>query len=162
MNYIKIQLHDIANGPGDRVTLWLSGCHWHCEDCQNPETWDPTVGHPVDRLVMIKIKELLAPSYVSGLTITGGDPFYPSNRSGLYDLVKYIREAYPNKSIWVWTGYDYESISDSPVLDYIDVLVDGRYDKTLKDVSLPYCGSSNQRVIDIKKSTKKKVVLYEE
>ena len=108
MNYAKIKKHDIANGPGVRVSLYVSGCTHHCRNCFNPETWDFASGQPFDEAAEREILEALKPSYIRGLSLLGGEPFEPENRPALIELVKKVRETFPEKSVWCYTGYDYE------------------------------------------------------
>ncbi len=161
MNYIKIEGSSLSNGLGWRVVLWVSGCNHHCTNCHNPETWNENAGKPFTDKQKQKIMELLSHKYINGLTLSGGDPLYPNNRETILDLVKAVKETYKDKDIWLYTGYDYKDIKDLEILDYIDVVVDGKYDEQLRDVSLSFRGSSNQRIIDVKKTkeTGKEVIL---
>ena len=162
MNYAAIKNCDIANGPGVRVSLFVSGCRHHCKDCFNPETWDFACGEPFDEAVMDKLLALLAPGYIRGITYLGGEPFEPENQKTLVGLLRKVRESYPEKNIWCYTGYLYDEqlLNDSrarceytdEMLSMIDVLVDGEFVEALKDIRLVFRGSSNQRVIDVKKS----------
>lgn len=176
MNYIKWTYPDIANGPGCRLTLWVAGCNHHCKGCHNPQTWDQNAGQPFTEETKDKIIEMLRPDYIQGLTLSGGDPLYPENRPGVLNLLASIREEYDGtKDVWLWTGYRWEDILPTigdeypedelwQVIPYFcDVIVDGEFVEKQKDISLPYCGSRNQRVIDCKKSLKiGKIVLWEE
>ena len=130
MKYIKIEKDNIINGPGVRVVLWFSGCEHHCKDCHNPETWDPTIGLPINGETVTEIFNELHKDHVKGLSLSGGDPFYKNNRDSLFLLVKSCKEAYPDKDIWCWTGYNFEDIKDEPAMKYIDILVDGRFSMT--------------------------------
>lgn len=159
MNFQKITKFDTSNGPGIRTVLWVSGCNHHCKNCHNPDTWDATSGVPFDEGTLKEVLDSLAPSYIEGLTLSGGDPMYPENRSTIEYVVSSVKKVYPEKSIWMYTGYDYENISDSPILDYVDVLVDGPYLDKLRDLTLPYCGSKNQRVIDLKATRSRGTVI---
>ena len=159
MNYHKITTCDVANGPGIRVVLWTSGCDHHCKNCHNPETWDKDSGKPFDKKAVDKILVELSHEYIAGLTLSGGDPLFPSNRDTILGLVKEVKNRYPQKSIWLYTGYRYEQIKGEYLLDYVDVIVDGPYVDSLRDVSLPYCGSSNQRVIDVKESKESQTIV---
>lgn len=166
MNYHNITTDDMLNGDGLRVVLWVSGCNHHCKDCQNPETWNPRSGILFDNSAMAEIEKELKRPEISGLTISGGDPFHPSNRIMVHRIVKHVRKKYPDKTIWIYTGYLYEYLRRSKVFDntlrQIDVLVDAQYDPTYSDVNYPWAGSINQRVIDVKRSLKEgEVVLYE-
>ena len=162
MNYQKITKYDIANGEGVRVVLWVSGCNHHCEGCQNPETWDPTSGQPFTKEVMDELLEALEPDYISGLTLSGGDPLFPKNRETIYKILQTVKRIYPQKPIWLYTGYKWEEIKHNPwITAYTDVIVDGEFIANQKDITLPWCGSTNQRVIDVEKSVlQRKVVLY--
>ena len=213
MNYHNITYPDMNNGDGLRVVLWLSGCSHHCYNCQNPQTWDANSGIPFDESAKKELFRELDKDYISGLTLTGGDPLFESNLDGVLDLVteinkRYnfqkvdsanpckmdasevkntheIRILYPNKSIWIYSGYTWESIMNyascsTDDFDYIeelytdeqyekrkkiismcDVMVDGRYIDSQRDIALKWRGSFNQRVIDTQKSLKEnKIVLY--
>ena len=158
MNYASIKSCDIANGPGVRVSLFVSGCTHHCKDCFNEEAWDFSYGAPFTEAVMEEILNLLAPHYIRGITYLGGEPFDPRNQEGLLILSRKIRSAYPEKSIWAFTGYVYGG--NLPVLpgvtrellSSLDVLVDGPFIAAQKNLSLRFRGSSNQRLIDMKKT----------
>ena len=159
MNYAAIKTCDIANGPGVRVSLFVSGCRHHCKDCFHPETWDFSYGEPCDEAVMDKILAMLAPAYIRGITYLGGEPFEPENQRALLPLVKRVRQALPEKNIWAYTGFLYEDLLregshprcevTDELLSLVDVLVDGRFVEALKDISLRFRGSSNQRLIDL-------------
>lgn len=168
------------NGDGLRVVLWLSGCSHHCYNCQNPQTWNPDNGIPFDEDAKQEIFEELSKDYISGITLSGGDPLYQENVSQVLSLIKEIKEKFPDKTIWLYTGYTYEQImwpvitSDfnperdklisekRKILQLCDVLVDGEYIDEQRDITLKWKGSANQRVIDVQKSIKdKKVQLYE-
>ena len=154
MNYAKILPLDIANGPGFRVTLFVSGCRQHCPGCFNPETWDFNYGQEFMGKALMELMELIDNPHVRGLSILGGDPFEPENIKTVTDICKLVKATRPNKDIWVWTGYDFieDGLIKYPIMRYIDVLVDGRFEEGLKDLRLKYRGSSNQRVIDVSKS----------
>lgn len=165
MNYIKITKHDIANGIGVRVVLWVSGCTVHCYNCQNPSTWNFTAGQPFTNDTMTELLEALSPDYISGLTLSGGHPLEQVNQQQISNIVKTVKTKLPSKTIWLYTGYTYEQILKSKfianeILPYIDILVDGKYDYTKRDITLSWCGSSNQRVIDIQKSLKENKVIF--
>lgn len=149
MFYGKINELDIANDPGFRVSVFVSGCRNHCKGCFNPETWDFDYGEPFYTETIDKIYKAMKPNYIDGLTILGGDPFEIENRLDVARLCKIMKAVYPTKTIWVYTGYKYEDLKDLPVMTYIDVLVDGPYIENLKDLSLRFRGSSNQRLIDV-------------
>lgn len=161
MNYAAIKPCDIANGPGVRVTLFVSGCTHHCKGCFQPETWDFDYGTPFTDEVADRILNLLSPAYVHGLTLLGGEPFEPDNRAGLLPLVRRVRAQYPEKTIWAFSGYLYENLlagnpgpaeTAAELLSLVDVLVDGPFVEAKKDLSLRFCGSSNQRLIDLNKT----------
>lgn len=161
MGYIKIEEDNMVNGEGIRTVLWFAGCHWHCKGCHNPETWDPERGKQITGETITYILETLHRSYVQGLTLSGGDPFYPTNRESLLVIAKACKEAYPEKDIWCWTGYNFEDIKDDPATKYIDVMVDGNFSmiQRIEDLKrgdaeelLKYRGSSNQRVIDVQRT----------
>ena len=158
MNYAAIKNCDIANGPGVRVSLFVSGCRHHCKDCFNPETWEFSYGEPFDEAVIDKILAMLTPAYIRGITYLGGEPFDPRNQEGLLLLSRKIRERLPKKSIWAFTGYVYggnlpivPDVTDE-LLSALDVLVDGPFIAAQKNLSLRFRGSSNQRLIDMKKT----------
>ena len=168
MNYHKIEKTSIANGEGIRVVLWVSGCSLHCRGCHNPETWSLCSGQPFDEKAKKELFEALDKPYIQGITFSGGHPFEKYNRSTIYCLVKEIKEKFPQKDIWLYTGYTWEEIWASDIreiertLYWIDVLVDGKYVEEERDITLKWRGSRNQRVIDVKSSLKQdKVVLWE-
>ena len=148
MRYHDITKDDMRNGPGLRAVLWVAGCEHHCPGCQNPVTWDPDDGLVFDKKAHDELMEILARDYISGLTLSGGDPLFPGNRDAVLALCREVKSAYPGKTIWLYTGYDYEDIRDLEVMQYIDAVVDGRYEEDKRDVLLHWKGSSNQRVID--------------
>lgn len=163
MNYIKITKCDIANGPGCRVTLWVSGCAHHCLHCHNQETWSLNSGTCFTIETMDELLSCASQSYISGLTFSGGDPLHPENYSTVMMIAKIFKEKFPDKTIWLWTGYLWEEIKCLYRIENIDVLIDGEYAESLKDLSLKWRGSSNQRVIDVKKSIESNdVILYKE
>lgn len=152
MHYGKINPIDIANGTGVRVSLFVSGCRNRCKGCFNPETWSFNYGKPFEVQAVREILEALTPEYISGLTILGGDPFEPENIEILTTLCFMVKSGFPNKTIWIYTGYLYEDFKDREIMSYIDVLVDGRFIEAQKDISLKFRGSSNQRLIDVQAS----------
>lgn len=162
MNYATIKNCDIANGPGVRISLFVSGCTHRCKGCFNEVAWDFNYGEPFTEETVEMILKMMAPSYIKGITLLGGEPFEPQNQPALLELVKRIRQNYPEKSIWVFSGYLYEKdilagrLGDPSItrafLEHIDVLVDGPFVESLKDLSLRFRGSSNQRLIDVKRS----------
>ena len=161
MRYHNITKEDMLNGDGLRVVLWTAGCAHHCRNCQNPITWDPEGGLPFDEAARQEIWEELEKEYISGLTFSGGDPLYPDNREELTALIQEVRERYPRKTIWLYTGYLWEEICHLELIPYVDVVVDGRFVEELKDNNLPWKGSSNQRVIDVQMTLQMgKTVLY--
>lgn len=176
MNYIKISKYDTANGIGIGVVLWVSGCNCHCHGCHNPQTWDFNAGQPFTEDTMQEILEALNKPYISRLTFSGGHPLEPQNLETVYKIVKMVKEKFPNKSIWLYTGYTWEEILDKDkkyedhevngassldVIKYCDVLVDGRYENDKRDISLAWRGSLNQRVINVQESLNQgKAVLY--
>lgn len=161
MRFHNITKDDMLNGDGLRVVLWVAGCAHHCKECQNPITWDPNGGIPFDEESKQEIFDELEQEYIDGITFSGGDPLHEANRKDVEALAKEIKEKYPKKTIWLYTGYDWEDICDWPIMKYVDVCVDGRFEIERKDVQLPWKGSSNQRVIDVPDTLKmKKVVLH--
>ena len=151
MNYGRIKKNDIANGPGVRVSLFVSGCRNHCPGCFNPETWDFCYGEPFTKKTEKEIIKALRPSWIQGLSILGGDPMEPENQKALLPLLKRIRIMCPDKDVWLYTGYTYEAVKDSEILKWIDVLVDGPFIEAEKDITLTFRGSRNQRIIPLKK-----------
>lgn len=149
MNYHKITYPDVNNGRGCRVTLWVSGCPHHCPHCHNSQTWDPNNGRPFTPEVKSKLFDLLSLPYIDGLTLSGGDPaFHPEEVS---ELAKEVNEAFPDKTIWLYTGYTMEELKNNPRLQPllncgITHIVDGRYIHEKRDISLPFRGSSNQKI----------------
>ena len=149
MYYGELKKCDIANGEGVRVSLFVSGCRNHCKDCFQPETWDFCYGRPFTEETEREIYTELDKSYVGGLSLLGGDPFEPENQQALLPMLRRIREKYPRKNIWCYTGYRLEDIEESPLLHYVDVLVDGPFVEAEKDAGLPFRGSRNQRIIQM-------------
>ena len=183
INYHNITHDDMNNGDGLRVVLWLSGCSHHCYNCQNPQTWNPNSGIPFDESAKQEIFNELSKDYISGITFSGGDPLYEYNLDEVLKLVKEIRISFPNKTIWLYTGYTWSQMSAKihpptfpdekfehdrnihmkrqKIISNVDVLVDGEYIDEQKDLTLAYRGSKNQRVIDVKQSlAQNKIVLY--
>ena len=163
MRYNKIRKMDISDGPGVRVSIFMQGCTFHCKNCFNPETWDFKLGKEFTDETINRILELADKEYIRGLSILGGEPMHPVNIEGTTKLAKAFKEKYPDKDIWVWSGFLFDKdLKDKEVLNYIDVLVDGQYKDELHDFRLKYCGSTNQRVIDVKKSLKNnKIIMFE-
>lgn len=156
MNYSKIMPLDIANGPGVRVSLFVSGCRNRCPGCFNPETWNFEYGEKFSWDTIHEIERLVNDPHVRGLSILGGDPLEPENQLEVEALCAYIKEKCPGKDIWLWTGYDFieDGLIGLPIMQYIDVLVDGRFEEDKKDLRLRYRGSWNQRVINVQESIK--------
>ena len=162
MNYATIKKRDIANGIGVRVSLFVSGCTHHCKNCFNKETWDFSYGEKFTEDTEKLILDYLAPDFVNGLSLLGGEPFEVQNQETLTKLLRKVKTLYPQKDVWCYTGYLFDehllknsrarSEFTDEMLSYIDVLVDGPYVEELKDISLQFRGSSNQRVIDVKRS----------
>lgn len=163
MNYHNITHDDMLNGEGLRVVLWVSGCGHHCPECQNPETHDINSGIPFDEEAKAELFEYLSKDYIQGITFSGGDPLNPNNRQVVGDLIREIRNTYPNKDIWLYTGYLWEQVQEIDFISLIDVMCDGRFIMCQKDSKLHWVGSSNQRVIDISSTIKhNKVILHED
>ena len=150
MRYHNITKDDMLNVDGLRVVLWVAGCSHHCPGCHNPVTWDPEGGLPFDEEAKQEIFAELEKDYVSGITFSGGDPLYESNIQAVTALAKEIRERYPDKTIWLYTGYKWSDVKNKEIVNYLDVLVDGRFEESLKDNTLHWRGSANQMVIDVK------------
>lgn len=162
MKYHNITKDDMNNGDGLRVVLWVSGCNHACLECHNQITWDPNCGLEFDEPAKNEIFAELEKDYVSGLTLSGGDPLFPSNVETVTNFAKQVKEKYPNKTIWLYTGYLFEQIKDHEILKYIDVLVDGPFVVKLKDNNAHWKGSTNQRVIEVKNTLKSgKIVLFD-
>lgn len=173
MHYGEIKNCDIANGEGVRVTLFVSGCTNHCENCFQPQTWDFEYGQPFTKETEDSIIKMLEPSYINGLTLLGGEPFEPENQRALVPFLQRVREVYPNKTVWAFSGFrlDDELLKEGSyprceatdtMLSLVDVLVDGRYVERLHDISLRFRGSSNQRLIDMNETRKTgKIVLWD-
>lgn len=179
MNYHNITYPDMNNGDGLRVVLWVSGCHNHCPGCQNPQTWSPNSGILFDDDARSELFEQLSKDYISGVTLSGGDPLALENLNCILQLVSDIKEKYPDKTIWIYSGYTWEEIWDETlhyqlhtmeklltgrlrrqlIVSKCDVMVDGRYEEGLRDVTLKWKGSSNQRVIDVKETLKNKDIV---
>lgn len=179
MNYHNITYPDQNNGDGLRIVLWVAGCEHHCTNCQNQQTWSPQSGIPFDKNAMNEILNELKKDYISGITFSGGDPLHPKNVQNVLKIVDEIRVSYPAKNIWLYTGYTWEQIMHPVITDInseqlkmlqmrkelaskCDVLIDGRYIDELRDVSLHWRGSSNQRVINVQETLKQnQIVLWE-
>lgn len=154
MNYNKIRKMDISNGPGVRVSIFVQGCTFNCKNCFNPETHDFNGGKEFTTEEVEKLIDLCSKDYIRGLSILGGEPLHPRNRESVTMLAEYFKYKLPEKDLWLWSGFQYEDLKDLEIMKYLDILVDGRFQEENKDIRLKYCGSSNQRVIDIKRSQK--------
>ncbi|MBR4542881.1 MAG: anaerobic ribonucleoside-triphosphate reductase activating protein [Lachnospiraceae bacterium] len=163
MNYAEIKYNDIANGPGVRTSLFVSGCTHHCKECFNPMTWDFCYGKKFDESVEDEIINSLEPAWITGLTLLGGEPMEPANQKVLRPFLEKVRTAYSDKTVWIYSGYTFEELTDAsytrahtedtlPLLSLADVLVDGEFVLDLKNISLRFRGSSNQRILDLKES----------
>ena len=173
MNYANIKSRDIANGPGVRVSLFVSGCTHHCKGCFNAVAWDFDYGQPFTQKTVESILEMLRPDYVKGITLLGGEPFEPENQPALVELLRQIKAKYPQKSIWSFSGYLFDQdilagrLGDPEItkefVSYLDVLVDGRFEEEKRDLTLRFRGSSNQRIIDVPASLRSgQIVLWED
>lgn len=161
MNYIKIDKCSIADGPGARVVLWVSGCSLHCKNCHNPEAQSREAGKLFDEAAKQELFKALAQPYIRGITLSGGHPLEDYNIMDVYDLLQEVYSKFPDKDIWLYTGYLYEDIPWE-ILTLIDVIVDGPYIDELRDITLPFRGSSNQRLIDVKESLHRdETILYQ-
>jgi len=154
MRYHNITKDDMLNGDGLRVVLWVAGCSHCCKECQNPITWDPNGGLLFDEAAKEELFTELAKPYISGVTFSGGDPLHSANRLDVRNLMEQIKQKFPDKTIWLYTGDVWEKILHYPILQYVDVLVDGEFKIEEKDVKLLWKGSKNQRVIDVQRSLK--------
>jgi len=169
MHYADIKEFDIANGPGVRVSLFVSGCNHHCKGCFNQCAWDFNYGKDYTEETTQKILDDLDKDYIEGLSLLGGEPLELQNQKGLLPLVKKVKEKYPNKNIWCYTGFDFEkdvvgkmaksNEETKELMNYIDVIVDGKFEEEHKDLSLQFRGSSNQRIIDVKQSLENEKVV---
>ena len=164
MHYNKIRKMDVSNGEGIRVSIFMQGCVFNCKGCFNPETHNFNGGKEFTDETIDRVLELCSKEYIVGLSILGGEPLHPNNIDGSTKLAKLFKEKYPDKTIWVWSGFLFDrDLKGKEILNYIDVLVDGKFDIELRNPMLRWKGSSNQRVIDVKKSLKEnKVILLEE
>lgn len=162
MYYGNIKNYDIANGTGVRVTLFVSGCTNHCEGCFQPQTWDFDYGEPFTLDTENELLEMLKPAYIRGLTVLGGEPFEPDNQRALLPFIRHVRAVYPDKDIWMFSGFTYEELRTDgshprcectdELLELTDILVDGRFVEAKKNISLQFRGSENQRILDMKKT----------
>ncbi len=161
MRYNKIRKMDISNGPGVRVSIFMQGCTFNCPNCFNKETHDFNGGKEFTDETINKVLELGSKDYIEGLSILGGEPLHPKNKEGTVKLAKAFKTKFPNKTVWVWTGFSFEDIKNIDGLENIDVIVDGQFKEELRNPNLKYCGSSNQRVINVKQSLKdNNIVLF--
>jgi anaerobic ribonucleoside-triphosphate reductase activating protein len=155
-------MNDMLNGSGLRTVLWVAGCDRKCYKCQNPQTWDECSGIPFTEKEITELANNLSKDYISGITFSGGDPLYINNRETITRLAKWVKSGFPNKTIWLYTGHLWEEVKDLEVIQYLDVLVDGRFIYAERDVTYPWCGSRNQRVIDVPKTLSSgSIVLYQ-
>lgn len=169
MNYADIKRVDVANGEGVRVSVFVSGCNHHCKGCFNQCAWDFNYGNKFTEQEIDKVINYLDHDYISGLSLLGGEPLEPQNQEGLLPLVKKVKEKFPNKNIWCYTGFDFEkdvvgrmakeNKTSNELLKYLDVVVDGKFEQDKKDLKLRFRGSSNQRIIDVKESLKENHVV---
>lgn len=160
MRYNLIRKMDISDGPGVRVSIFMQGCAFHCKNCFNTETWDFNGGQEFTEDTIKEVLNLCGQGHIKGLSILGGEPLHPNNIEGTTKLAKAFKEKYPEKNLWVWSGFKFdEDLQGKEVLNYIDVLVDGQYKDELHDFTLKWRGSSNQRVIDVQKSLKDKQII---
>lgn len=171
MYYTDIYKTDTTNGTGVRVVLWTSGCSHHCKDCHNPQTWSPTHGKPFTQETIDEILTALDKSYIDGITLSGGDPLYSGNLTEILNLIKTIKEKLPTKTIWIYSGFTWEELhintSDTDtilrknIVELCDVFVDGKFELEKKNIRLKYCGSENQKVINVPETLKEnKIILY--
>lgn len=152
MYYGKINKTDIANGSGVRVSLFVSGCDLHCKGCFNSETWDFKYGEPFTSAVIDEILDALEPDYIAGLSILGGEPLHEANYNEVAFVCRLVKRHFPNKTIWLYTGKTFESVAHWSIFDYVDVVVDGAFIESQKDLRLKFRGSKNQRIIDVRAS----------
>ena len=158
MNYHNITKEDMLNGEGLRVVLWVAGCNHCCKNCQNPITWDKNGGLPFDKAAEDELFEALNKSYIDGITFSGGDPLFPENRGEVFRLIRKCKDKFPEKTIWLYTGYKWEEIKDLDGINLIDVIAEGEFIEALKDNNLHWVGSSNQRVLKVKETLNSGVV----
>ena len=161
MKYNLIRKMDISNGPGVRVSIFMQGCTFHCKNCFNSNTWDFNGGEEFNEDTINEVLKLCGQSHIKGLSILGGEPMHPNNIDGTTKLAKAFKEKYPNKNLWMWSGFQFDKdLKDKEVMKYVDVLVDGRYVDELHNPTLKWKGSSNQRVIDVQKSLKENKITF--
>ena len=156
MNYATIKKTDVANGPGVRVSLFVSGCRHACRGCFNSEAWDFAYGKPFDDGTLTEILDALAPEYIEGFSVLGGEPFEPENRETVLSVIRAVKDKYPSMTVWCYSGFTFEELINTDVskdiLGLIDVLVDGKFEEDKKNLRLSFRGSENQRLIDVKKT----------
>lgn len=163
MKYNKIRKMDISNGPGVRVSIFMQGCSFNCKNCFNPETHDFNGGKEFNEETINRVLELCGSDVIEGLSILGGEPMHPKNLEGTTKLAKAFKEKYPNKNLWVWSGFKFDQeLKDKEAMKYIDVLVDGQFQDDLKNPTLQWRGSENQRVIDVQNSIKNDKICFAE
>lgn len=163
MRYHNITHDDMLNGQGLRTVLWVAGCEHRCNGCQNPITWDLEGGLPFDEEAEKELFSYLNKDYIHGITFSGGDPLHPQNRNEITRLAKIAKEKYPEKTVWLYSGYEWDEVKDLEVMKYTDIFIDGKFVEELKDNNLHWKGSSNQKTIDVQKSlSTQKTVLYED
>ena len=161
MKYNIVRKMDISNGPGVRVSVFMQGCEFHCKNCFNPETWSFEGGKDFTQGTINEVLDLCNQDYIKGLSILGGEPMHPKNIEGTTKLAKAFKEKYPNKNLWMWSGFQFDKdLKDKEVMKYVDVLVDGRYVDEMHNPKLKWRGSSNQRVIDVQKSLKENKITF--
>ena len=170
MNYTDIFKTDTTNGVGVRVVLWTSGCSHHCKDCHNPQTWSPTHGKPFTNDTVNEILEAMDKSYIDGITLSGGDPLYKGNLKDIYNLILTIKEKLPTKTIWIYSGFTWEELHSQQdedtilrkqIVELCDIFVDGKFELEKKNIRLKYCGSENQKVINVQETLKNnKIILF--
>lgn len=160
MRYHNITKDDMLNGDGLRVVLWLSGCTHRCPGCHNPITWDINSGIPFDDSAKKELFEELGKKHISGITLSGGDPLHPTSLSEVEKLITEIKEAFPTKTIWLYTGFNFEDIKSLSFICDVDVIVDGKFMVTLLDTQLHWRGSSNQRVIDVQRTLQSNTIVF--
>ena len=172
MKYATIKTHDVANGPGVRVSIYVSGCNHHCKGCFNPETWDFNYGKEFNQETIDTVLDAVGKEYIEGITVLGGEPLDPLNQKGVATLIKQVKEKYPSKSIWCFTGFDFEKDvmgkmyqqfdTTRDIVDNLDVLVDGEFKQEKKNLSLRFRGSENQRIIDVPKTLSENKIIWKE
>lgn len=161
MRYHNITYDDMLNGDGLRVVLWVSGCEHRCAQCQNPITWDVSGGIEFAQADKDELFGHLAKDHTAGITFSGGDPLHPANVPTVTELAKEVKTLMPCKTVWLYTGYTWDEVKDLPIMQYVDVLVDGEFVYRLKDNNVPWCGSTNQKVIDVQRSLRSsKIILW--